>query len=277
MELPPILSEFPAHKLIAERIADALLHDDRVLGIYLSGSFAHGKPDVYSDLDFNILVAADVRDLLKTDHARLRQQVGDVLSEFPATHLGDPNQFIVFYRAEFPVHVDYQYRIPDDLVPRSRDGNVIVLLDRSGVLASWKARCAAIEEFNGPTGEQLQYFEDRFWAWCVYTAGKIRRGELWEARDAVEYLRNNVLIRIVYYLCDLSPEGNRRLETKFPPDILKSLEKTVQHNHSQKEYRATLLAIAHCYTDFMDLSAAKFGIHIDRKDRAYFIQLLSIY
>src|SRR5712691_6521541 len=115
MELPPVLSDFPAHKRIAERIVDALLHDDRVIGIYLAGSFASGKPDVYSDLDFYIVVSPGVRDAVESDHARVREQVGDIVSDFPATHLGDPHQIITFYRAEFPVHVDYQYRIPDDL------------------------------------------------------------------------------------------------------------------------------------------------------------------
>src|SRR5690349_14088315 len=119
MELPSNLSAFPAHKQIAERIVNALLDDERVLGIYLAGSFAYGEPDIYSDLDFYILVASDARESIKSDHAQIRKQVGEIVSDFPATHLGDPNQFITFYRAaEIPVHVDYQYRIPDELVPR---------------------------------------------------------------------------------------------------------------------------------------------------------------
>jgi predicted nucleotidyltransferase len=274
MELPQNLRNFPTQRYIAERILDALLRDHRVLGIYLGGSFASGKPDVYSDLDFYILVAADVRDAVKKDHARLREQVGDILADFPATHLGDPNQFVTFYRAEFPVHVDYQYRVPDDLVPRSRDAEVIILLDKSGILESWKARCAAMEESNTPTREQLQYVEDRFWAWCLYTHGKIRRGELWEARDAIEYLRNNVLVRLAYHECALRPEGNRKLETKFRREILMSLEATLQQGHSQIDYASSLQAIANCYIDLIEQSTSKFGVHIDKKDRTYCMQLL---
>jgi predicted nucleotidyltransferase len=274
MELPSSLSRFPAHKRIAEFVVDGLEHDDRVIGIYLSGSFALGKPDVHSDLDFYILVAPEMRETVRNDHTGLRRQAGEVMSEFSATHLGDANQIIVFYRAEFPVHVDYQYRTPDELVPRSRDTGAVILSDKSGLLAAWKTKCAAMQEFNGPTREQLQYFEDRFCAWCIYTDGKIKRGELWEARDAVEYLRNNVLVRLAYYACALPPEGNRRLETKFPKEMLTSLERTIQHDHSQKEYATSLLEIARCYTAFMEQNVTKFQIRIDYRDRAYFMQAL---
>lgn len=133
MELPPRLSSFPAQKRIAERIVDALLQDDRVEGICLSGSFAYGEPDDYSDLDFCILVASADRDAVIRDHARLREQAGDMVADFPATHLGDPHQLITFYRADFPVHADYQYRTADELAPLSRDASVIILFDKSGM------------------------------------------------------------------------------------------------------------------------------------------------
>src|ERR1700688_3856809 len=131
MELPHSFVAFPAHKRIAERILDGLVDDKRVLGVYLSGSFARGNPDTYSDLDFYILVPPEMRETIKNDQARLREQVGEVVCNFPATHLGDPNQLIIFYREDYPVHVDYQYRIPSELEPAAINRNVVILVDRT--------------------------------------------------------------------------------------------------------------------------------------------------
>jgi len=257
-----------------EKVLGLLEQDQRVLGVYLSGSFASGKPDAYSDLDFGILVPAEARAQIRQEHEKLRAQVGDILSDFPATHLGDPNQVITFYREDYPVHVDCQYRIKEELTPRARDRNVLVLLDRSGELEEWKDACGGAVESHAPTAEQLQYFEDRLWAWCIYTDSKIKRGELWEARDAIEYIRNSVLVRVAYYLHSLSFEGNRRVDTKFPGATISLLESTLQGGHSQKEYSDALLALANAYVQLMDKTTRRFGVRIQTKDRDYFIGLL---
>lgn len=276
IELPSSLSTFPTHKKIAERIVALLQQDKRVHGIYLSGSFACGRPDAYSDLDFYILVPEETREQIKADHKTLREKAGDVVSDVVATHLGDPNQFITFYREDYPVHVDYQYRVSAELVPQRKDRDVLVLLDRSGELLEWKNKCADAVEIHSPTQESLQYFEDRFWGWCIYTDSKIKRGELWEPRDAVEYIRNNVLIRLLYYANSLRPEGNRRIDCKFPMKNLGLLESTVQRGHSREEYAAALLALANCYVQFMDDVTKQFGVRIREKDREYFRTFLKV-
>ncbi|HLD80089.1 MAG TPA: hypothetical protein VJA18_06030, partial [Candidatus Nanoarchaeia archaeon] len=48
------------------------------------------------------------------------QQVGKVATVFPATHMHDPNQIIVFYEETIPIHVDYQYRIDSELTPNPK-------------------------------------------------------------------------------------------------------------------------------------------------------------
>lgn len=274
MKLSSTFAQFPAHKEITEKIFHLLQQDERVLGIYLSGSFVYGKPDMYSDVDFYILVPLETREQIKKDHEKLRNQVGDVISDFPATHLGDPNQFITFYRGSYPIHVDYQYRVKDELAPRRKDKDVLILLDKSGELQEWKNKCSSVEELYSPTQESLQYFEDRFWAWCIYTDSKIKRGELWEARDAIEYMRNNVLVKLAYYTSSLRSEGNRRIETKFPKEIILALELTLQKGHSRKDYAGALLELANCYVQFMGEAVKKWGIKVQEKDREYFKKYL---
>ena len=274
MEMPTAFANLPAHEQIAARILRFLEEDERVLGVYLSGSFARGNPDAYSDLDFYILVPGESREQVEEDHAKLRAEVGDIVSDFPATHLGDPHQFITFYRGSYPVHVDYQYRVSGELMPRESDMGAIVLLDRSGELQQWKDKCAGLEESHSPTQESLQYFEDRFWAWCMYTDSKVKRGELWEARAAIESIRGTVLVRLAHYVHGLRPEGSRRIETKLPRDMVLLLESTLPRGHAPRDYSQALLALAAAYAELMGQATREFNLAIQEKDRAYFMGLL---
>lgn len=264
--LPRILERYPDHRKIAENVVKGFRTDKKVLGVYLSGSFAHGKPDRYSDLDFYVLVRTNERERLKREHATLRAEVGELISEFPATHLGDPNQVIALYRGTYPVHVDYQYRTRDELVPRVKDQQVLILWDKSGELAAWKRKCSAVRDTLAPAEESLQYFEDRFWTWCIYADSKIRRGELWEARDMIEYLRNRVIVPLMIYRRSLSFEGNRRIETKLSAEAVSVLQSTLQKGHSRESYAKALLALADLYAKLIDRVTKKFGLQIRRID-----------
>jgi hypothetical protein len=112
-------------------------------------------------------------------------------------------------------------------------------------------------------------WEKRFWAWCLYTDAKIKRGELWEARDAIEYLRSNVLVRLAYNAHGLRPEGNRRIDTKFRKGALAELERTLPADHSQSAYGDALDATAQCYIDFIRDAANKANVAVQERDRAY--------
>jgi Nucleotidyltransferase domain len=98
-KLPRSFDHLPDHRHIAENILRLLHKDQRVLGVYLSGSFVAGKPDRYSDLDLYLLVRKEHRERIKQDHSTLRAKVGDLISDFPATYMGDPNQIIACIRA----------------------------------------------------------------------------------------------------------------------------------------------------------------------------------
>jgi len=114
-----------------------------------------GKPDRYSDLDLYLLMRKQHRKRIKQDHSSLRAKVGELLSDFPATHMGDPNQIICLYSGTYPVHVDYQYRTPEELVPRVKGRNALVFWDRSGELRLWKKKCAQVHEEYAPTSESI--------------------------------------------------------------------------------------------------------------------------
>ncbi len=260
---------FPNHWQIASLAIERLAADERVIGLYLSGSFANGKPDHWSDVDLYVVVPDGAADDLIASHQRLISEVGSIATKFPATHLGDPRQIIVFYRAIEPIHFDYQYRELEQLEARPQDSNVTILLDRTGELERWREACRREATPSGPTLAELQHLEDRFWAWCWYTHAKIERGELWVAREAVEFLRNEVLLPLAHREGQIF-EGNRRLESKLPKDTQDLLESTIPEGHSASSYSQALDRTMDVYLQLFRSIPPHHRAEVQLVDRDYF-------
>lgn len=255
-----VFNNLPDHKRIAIDSIEKLGGDDRVVGIFLSGSFASGQPDQFSDIDLNIVVKEGVSvEEVVSSHSSLRSEVSDVATTFPATHLNDPNQIIVFYKnGSTPIHVDFQYIARDELKPHSKYSGMRVVMDKSEEKSLEKIRDDSAElgpEKEDPL-ERLQYFESRFWGWCLYTLAKIERGELWEARDAVESVRSMVLLSLLHLKHGLKKEGARRLEGKFTREELDLLEASVSADHSKSGYKDALRQLIRGY-EVLFLSVAE--------------------
>jgi hypothetical protein len=112
MDIPENVSQnfnsFSAHKQIFENAVSFLSSDERVKGIYLSGSFSSGNPDKYSDIDLYIVVDDNQLTDIVENHSQKLFQIGKIITQFPATHLNDPNMLIVFYEGTdgLPIHAD---------------------------------------------------------------------------------------------------------------------------------------------------------------------------
>ncbi len=261
----------PDHQELATRITEELYQDSRVSGVYLSGSFARGKPDKYSDLDFYIIVPEGKKQEIILSHRELFSKVGKIATLFPATHLDDPHQIIAFYKTSIPIHVDFNYKVLSEITVRPKDKHAVILFDRGGSLSKLKDSWQSLSETAKPTRDDLQYFEDRFWGWCWYAFSKIERGELWEARDTGEYLRNNVLIKLAYFLTELPYEGSRRLEQKLPKEMLDQLEEGLPVEHTREAYLLSLRKSIKMYQDLMQKIIEKEGLEIAEVDRNYFV------
>ena len=71
-----------------------------------------------------------------------------------------------------------------------------------------------------------QWIEDRFWIWLHYGAGKIGRGEIFEAIEFISYLRVNVLGPMGLQMAGALPNGVRKIE-KLAPAFSKTLMQTI--------------------------------------------------
>ena len=270
-----VFEPFPDHWRIASRAIELLAVDERVSGMFLSGSFAKGKPDRWSDIDFYIVATPDSSlEELIGHQDKLIREVAEIATVFPATHLRDPHQVIAFYKASEPIHVDYQYRKLGWLIPRRGDRNVVIVFDRSGDLERWRQACEEAPLETSISSDQLSYLEIRFWGWCWYAHTKIERGELWEARDVLEYLRSNVLVTLAHNEGQVL-EGNRRLEQKLRPDIQELLATTIPASHTPSSYRETLDRIVDAYLELFQQIPAAASDGVALVDSDYFMRAIA--
>jgi hypothetical protein len=88
------------------------------------------------------------------------------------------------------------------------------------------------------TTEDLLYLNQKFWTWCWYVFGKILRGELWEALDAIHSIRSLALVPLLDWTAERPHEGYRRLEHKTDPEAASHLMATVAVVQHQVLYAA---------------------------------------
>lgn len=185
-------------------------------GIFLTGSFANGTDDAYSDIDLTIARhdAAPDQAFRNLVEEALRS-TGDLLALFPASHLGIENLFVSFFDTGGAVA-----KIDLNCVgPRAIPTDGILLTEALAPIV-----------LPLPTAEEVFPVElswNRLIGWTHYCDCKIRRGELLEAADSLAEIRASVAIAALQAAHRLPPEGARRLETRLPQNALQQLTKTM--------------------------------------------------
>jgi hypothetical protein len=78
----------------------------------------------------------------------------------------------------------------------------------------------------------------------------------------IEYLRNNVIVRLMCFSRSLPFEGNRRIETKFQHETISALKSTLQRGHSRDSYARALRALADLYVKLRNGMTKKFRFEL---------------
>ena len=218
------------HGAFLRRAVERLGSDPRLAGVAAGGSYLTGTMDEFSDLD--LVVAVDPPAYLQVMEERrpIAASLGPLLSAFTGEHVGEPRVLICLYGPPL-LHVDLKFVALADAAPRVEDP--AVLWERDGrltaALRSGEARYPA---------RDLQWIEDRFWIWIHYGAGKIGRGELFEAHDMLAFLRAQALGPLMLQTVSARPTGVRRLE-QVAPGWAREMQATV----AKYEPRSSALAL----------------------------------
>jgi predicted nucleotidyltransferase len=202
--LPARFDRFPRHRAKAEAACRAALADADIVAMVVTGSFATGDADELSDVDLRVYVRPGAVEGVVAGVPDLAAAGGRVVALFVAEHLGIPTLTIVLY--DDLVHVDFDV-VAADRAAEHNDGLPAVVLWEREPISDALPGTYAPEVAAG-----LRWLEARIWTWSWYIQSKVLRGELYEALDGLQYVRDQVLFRLLAFHGDRRPAGGRRAE-----------------------------------------------------------------
>jgi predicted nucleotidyltransferase len=207
------------HQKFIENSVPRLKKDPRILGVAVGGSFLLNELDEYSDLDLVVYVDPKHYAQVLKERESIVKNMDSLLESFTGEHVGEPRLLICLFGPPL-LHIDLKFVSMDDI--KEKVENPIVLWEREAFVSSQVYLEPA--DFPRPNHE---WIEKRFWVWVHYTATKIARGELFEALEAIAFLRGHVLGPIILEKHGARPQGLRQLETHASQGDLKQLRATL--------------------------------------------------
>ena len=206
------------HARVLERALEHLSRDPRIVGVAAGGSYRTRTMDEFSDLDLVIAVEPTEHATVLAEAKTIAAGIAPLVAAFIGEHVGEPRLLICLYGPPL-VHVDLKFVRVGDLYDRVEDP--VVLWEREGRMTA--ALANGVGRYPAP---DLEWVEERFWAWVHYIAAKIGRGELLQAVASVERLQCLALGPLALHRHGAQPSGVRRLETAAP-DLVPQFAATV--------------------------------------------------
>jgi RimJ/RimL family protein N-acetyltransferase len=239
--LPSTLPE--AHRAFLARCESVLRADSRFVGVAAGGSYLTDNMDEYSDLDLVLAVEPAAYDDVLSGRRAIAESLGTLVAAFTGEHVGEPRLVVCLYGGPL-LHVDLKFVALEDAAQRVEDP--AILWERDGRLSAVLAGGRAAFPKPDP-----QWLDDRFWTWVHYTAGKIARGELFEALDALAVFRGRVLGPLALERAGARPSGVRKIEREAP-DAALALQAAV----ARYDAGDCLRALRACIAMYRDLRPA---------------------
>jgi predicted nucleotidyltransferase len=228
---------------ILARCQAHLVTDSRVLGLCVFGSLAIGHTDEFSDIDLGILVEQDQLDTILADRDLIRG-VAPLLISGPA--LADDDCVFALHDVDGRlVKVDYNY-FSDNRPPPWLSSESRVLFDHSSTLAELIA-------LPGVQQQPASIPSDAFWVEMWSAARMVRRGELFEACDILNHLRDPVLTRLLSQVHGVPFQNYRRLEELYPTEIVERLRHTFARP-DQGDLENAIAQLAALYLDTLRMT-----------------------
>ena len=172
------------HQIITNRFVAACQVDERVVAAFISGSYARGTTDIYSDLDFGLIITDEAYDDFFAGREAFIRLLGEPV--FLEDYYGDGADFV------FSIFSDGT-EVELALGRESHFNHIYVgpyrvLLDKKGILAgavfSWQ------EPIQAEQIETLRRLINWFWhELSHHFITPMARGQLWSAYGALEDMR----------------------------------------------------------------------------------------
>ena len=210
------------HQIITNRFVAACQVDERVVAAFISGSYARGTTDIYSDLDFGLIITDEAYDDFLAGREAFIRLLGEPV--FLEDYNGDGADFVfsIFSDgAEVELGLGHESHFNHIYV-----GPYRVLLDKKGILAG------AVFSLQEPTqAEQIETLRRLInWFWhdlLHHFITPMSRGQLWSAYGALEELRLTcVNLARLRQNFSAKAEGYEKVEQALPVEQLAPLQAT---------------------------------------------------
>jgi len=226
----------PALMALRERILTAVRDDPRIVSLIDYGSSSEGRADEWSDLDFALFIRDGDFDDFSASWRDWARQCGDMLLGYIG-YVGHP--WAIFAAEPMPLRVDFDLFRESDV-----DG-----------LRNWPNSPLSVDTFliydstNGPireaaaslVGKDLHPADPRhefdrdcgdFWYFLLFSYCKLRRGEVWNARQVFHIVAMEALLRLLRLSAGATDrwEGSQsawNIENVLSPETLQRLERCV--------------------------------------------------
>lgn len=208
------------HQIITDRFIAACNADDRVVAAFLGGSYARGTNDVYSDLDFGLILTDETYEYFLADCEAFVQLLGESLFLEVYHENSTDTVFSVFSDG---TEVELLLGLESHFT-HIHKGPYKILLDKKGILAG------AVFSWRQPTqDEQIEALRCSInWFWHDLSHHFITpmvRGQLWSAYGALENMRLTCinLARLEHNFAEKA-EGYEKVEHAVPIEQLAPLQ-----------------------------------------------------
>jgi hypothetical protein len=202
--LPATFDRLPRHRGKAEAACRSALADPDVVGMAVTGSFATGIADEVSDVDLRVYARSGAVDTVVARVPELAAACGRVVAIFVAEHLGIPTLTIVLFNDL--VHVDFDVVSVDRAAEHNAGLPAVMLWERETISAALPGT------YGSDIAADVRWMEARIWTWSWYIQSKVLRAELYEALDVLQYVRDQVLFRLLAFGRGDRPAGGRRAQ-----------------------------------------------------------------
>ena len=219
-----------AHRNFIENSVPRLKDDPRIAGVAVGGSFLLDEIYEFSDLDLVIYIDPSHYNDVLVEREAIVQKMGPLLESFAGEHVGEPRLLICLFGPPL-LHIDFKVVSMDDI--HDKVEKPTVLWERKTLISSQINLTPA--EFPKPDSV---WIEKRFWTWIHYIATKIGRGEIFEAIEAVGFIRANVLGPIILQENGARPQGLRKIERYASQEELEKMKSTLVSYDTQDCLRA---------------------------------------
>ncbi len=208
------------HQIITNRFIAACHADDRVVAAFIGGSYARGTNDVYSDLDFGLIITDETYEYFLADREAFIQLLGEPVFLEDSQSDGADFVFSIFSDG---TEVDLALG-RESHFNHIHMGPYKVLLDKKGILVgtvfSWQ------EPTQSEQIETLRGLINWFWHEVIHHfITPMARGQLWSAYGALEDLRltcvNMARLRQNF---SAKAEGYEKVEQAVPVEQLAPLQ-----------------------------------------------------